>query len=250
MVLAAAGDEGTRTRSNAARCLGVAVSLRYLREVTRSYDQLLSDDPAWPTLRAELTSGTNDIVILPPGADREACLVRLQVTTRSNLGAVAHETGGLLVDGGFVRLFGAGSERLPRALGAWNESLGIEIADALVIGDDAVGGVFAIDGGALGNPGLVHYFSPDSLDWENLDVGHSGWLGWIARGDLAKFYGDLRWPGWQADVAALAGDCVLSAWPPPWTKEGKDPASVSRRAVPAKELFDLMMDLRDQLASR
>jgi hypothetical protein len=50
----------------------------------------------------------------------ERALVGLQVTSQSPLGAIALETGGLLVDHGWIRVLGGGSPRLPRAIHEWN----------------------------------------------------------------------------------------------------------------------------------
>jgi uncharacterized membrane protein len=36
--------------------------------------------------------------IMPPSPQREDVLLKVQVTTRSPLGAVAHDTGGILID--------------------------------------------------------------------------------------------------------------------------------------------------------
>lgn len=68
-----------------------------------------------------------------------------------DVSALAHETGGLLVDHGWLRLFGSGHERLRRALGAWNETLGIPMSDFFLVAGDAVGGAFAMNGTALGS---------------------------------------------------------------------------------------------------
>jgi len=217
--------------------------------MTRPYAELLAKNPAWPSLAVAFRDAANHAQILPPGPDRKACLLRLQVTTRSNLGAVAHETGGVLVDGGWLRLLGCGCPRLPRALGLWNDALGLDPAEALVVADDVIGGTFAINGGGLpGEPGNMNYFAPDALGWEDLGLGHSGWLDWVMTGNLETFYEGTRWPGWQAQVASLPGDQTFHTWPPPWSREGKDPAVVSRRAVPSAEAFSLLREAQRQLA--
>lgn len=81
----------------------------------RSYAELLSDDPAWPEV-VKSAAAPNGVVVLPIASDalRRACLEAIQVSTRSTLGTLAHECGGILVDHGFVRLLGSGCERLPR----------------------------------------------------------------------------------------------------------------------------------------
>jgi hypothetical protein len=217
----------------------------------RGYSELLSEDPAWPELEAA-SRASGRVTILPrdAGAAR-ACLEKLQVTTHSTLGALAHETGGMLVDHGWLRLFGCGHERLRRALGQRNETLGIPLADFLLVADDVVGGAFAINGGALGATlGNIYYFAPVALAWEDMELGHSAFVRWTFDGDLDGFYEGIRWSGWQTDIEQLGGDQALSLYPPPWTKEGKDLAKVSRRAVPAHEVWGLQQDFARQLGPR
>lgn len=208
--------------------------------MARSYAELLSDDPAFPGLASAAAAAPNGVVLLPVVSDeqRRACLEALQMTTRSTLGAIAHETGGVLVDHGFLRMLGSGSQRLPRQLIAWNAELGIALESFIIVADDVVGGVFAIDSGKLGAPGHVHYFAPDTLEWEDTELGHSDWVSWAFEGDLAAFYDSMRWPGWENDIASLGGDQSLSVVPPMWTEGAALPiAKRARRAVPAKEQF-------------
>lgn len=209
----------------------------------RPYAELLSDDPAWPIVAKQAAAAPNGAVVLPFASDeqRRACLEALQVTTRSTLGAVGHETGGILVDHGFVRLLGSGSPRLPRQLCAWNYDLGIALNRFVIVADDVVGGVFAIDGsaGELGDvPGRVHYFAPDSLAWEDTELGYTDFVTWTFEGDLAAFYEGMRWPGWENDLASLPGDQALGVAPPMWTEGDARPlAERDRRPIPAKELW-------------
>ena len=79
----------------------------------RPLEDLISDEPAWPLIESWLAEATNRAVVRPATRDDgEAVLVRLQVTTRSPFGAVALETGGILIDHGWMRLLGSGSPKL------------------------------------------------------------------------------------------------------------------------------------------
>ena len=216
----------------------------------RAYAELLSDDPAYPDLAKAADAAPNRVVRLPTVSDpqRRACLEALQMTTRSTLGALAHETGGVLVDHGFLRMLGSGSPRLSRQLITWNTECSVPLDAFIIVADDAVGGVFAIDTGALGAAGHVHYFAPDTLEWEDTELGHSEWVSWAFEGDLAAFYESMRWPGWEQEVAALGGDQTLGVVPPMWTEGNRLPiAKRSRRAVPAKEQYLLQQQFAKAL---
>jgi hypothetical protein len=206
----------------------------------RTYAELLSGDSAWPKIQAA-ANATERVNLLPANRDAaRACLEDLQVTTRSPLGAIAHETGGVLVDSCWLRLLGSGHPRLTRTLGGWNRTLGIPYTDFLVVADDIVGGVFAINGGALHGPkGNVHYFAPDALDWENTTLGYGDFLNWAFAGDLKLFYKMSRWDGWEEDSKKVTGDRALSLYPPPWSSEGRDISKASRKSVPAMDVYEL-----------
>lgn len=108
-----------------------------------------------------------------------------------------------------------------------------------LVADDALGGFFALDGGALGpGKGQAFYLAPDTCRWEPLKLGYSDLLRWCLQGDVARFYEDARWPGWEREVAALDGARGLSSWPPLWAK-GPANGERSRRPVPLTELWGL-----------
>nr|WP_305069378.1 hypothetical protein [Micromonospora sp. MP36] len=49
------------------------------------------------------------------------------------------------------------------------------------------------------------------------------------------------------EVAGVALDRGISAWPPPWTREGKDLSVVSRKPIPLAELVSVHQDTARQL---
>jgi hypothetical protein len=88
----------------------------------KTFEELLNlQEPGWPIVQGWLREATNPVEVLPSvDANRQSVLVAIQVTTRSPMGAIIYETGGILVDHGWIRLLGSGCERLPRSIADWN----------------------------------------------------------------------------------------------------------------------------------
>lgn len=213
-------------------------------------------DPAWPLLQEWLEDGEGRVEVLPRDpATSEATLLHLQTSTQSVLGALAWETGGLLIDHR-VRVLGGGTASVKASLRTWNGggAEGFAVERGLIrVGFDVFGGVFALNGGALGPAdGIVHYFAPDALAWESLRVGHSAWLHWLMSEEdqVATFYAPFTWPGVEEDLARLAFDDAVAFSPGPWTKEGADLTAVTRTVVPARELVSQLMEASKRLHAR
>lgn len=172
-------------------------------------DELLrTEDPAWPALRQWLADATNPASIwTTPRRQGEAALLALQVSAQSTLGAMALYTAGVSVDGGWMRLLGAGGGPLLDGLVAWNGLDGgpRAMSGGLVVAHDVLGGFFVVNGGAFGGqPGMVFYRAPRT--WVDLGVGYTDFVRWVLGADLDRFYNRLRWPGWREDTRALQPD--------------------------------------------
>ena len=208
-----------------------------MTDPSRPWSELVSqDDDALPILKGWIAQAPFPVTLLaaPEGAGART-LEALQVTTRSPLGAVAFHTGGLLVDGGWLRVLGAGCPALPRALDGWNTvGDGHRLERGLLVADDALGGFF----GWMDATRTIHYRAPDDTGWEDLGVGYGDWLASVLTDRLQGFYASLRWPGWEAEVAALHPEQGLHLFPPLFTR-GPPVAERSRRAVPVEELWAL-----------
>lgn len=213
----------------------------------RTLDQLInSEDPGWTLVEEWIEQAQNQVdVLLASEPSRNAALLATQVTTRSPMGAVIYETGGILIDHGWLRILGSGHPRLNRSLPEWNRQVGNDLESAplpfLLIADDVVGGFYALDGGVLGKAGNVFYYAPDSLEWEDTECGYSQFLQWSLSGDLEQYYLNARWPEWQDEVAQLKGDQGLSIYPF-LCAEGPLTAERSRKAVPILELYGLYVE--------
>jgi hypothetical protein len=189
-------------------------------------------ESAWDEIAQAVGASPYPVKVLPPNPRRAAeCLAAMGITTRSWLGAVIVNSGGLLVDHGWLRVLGSGSGDLPDAMVAADPSGG-----GLIIAVDVLGGQFAWVPGKPGKPPTVHYFGPDELDWQDREQGYGDWLYAMLAGSMTQFYDTLRWPGWEAEVAALSLAQGIHTWPPPSTVEGQDLGAASRRAIPMTEL--------------
>jgi hypothetical protein len=173
----------------------------------RSLDELLErNEPAWPLVQEWLRGATNHVDVLPASDPARAeALVAVQVTTRSPMGAIIYETGGLLIDHGWLRVLGSGHPRLPRSLPGWNKGRTRmdrpDLPAYCLIADDVLGGFFALNAEDLpGEPRHVRYFAPDTLCWEPVCDGYTPFLHWCLAGNLAGYYQDWRWTGWEAEA--------------------------------------------------
>jgi hypothetical protein len=192
-------------------------------------------DPAWPEVQAWIREAKNSVELLPPEVERRNALrEKVGTSPDSLLGAVIHETGGILIDQGWLRILGSGSAKLPRVAHAdrgW-----------ILIADDVVGGFFAL------HPpeGDVKYFPPDTLKWEALEMKYSAWFRWCLSEKLGGFYKKYRAPGWEGRICSLQPDQGFHIWPPPWS-EGPPYYERSWEAVPMNELYHIAFEVRDQI---
>lgn len=221
----------------------------------RPLSALLSPDPAWPALRTALSRSSRVVEILPTSRPRaEAVLLALQVTVRSPLGAIALETGGLVIDR-WLRVLGGGGPRMDGDLARWN---GLGDRPILprqpglrLIGHDAIGGFFALDRGALGDgKGEVFYFAPDSVNWEGIDMSYAEWLDSMTSNAISDFNAENRWTGWEREVAELEPDDGLSITPGLWTSESRPIEKTSRKVVRMEELWAMEQEAARQLEAK
>ncbi len=218
----------------------------------KTLEELINtDDPGWSVIKEWIGQATNAVEVLPCERKKaDEALVNVQLNTRSLMGAIVYETGGILIDNGWIRILGAGNDRMKRSLPDWNKGKTFsefgEIPPYMLIADDVVGGLFAINGGFFGNDnmGKIYYFAPDTLEWESLDISYSQFLMFCFGSDLNRFYSNFRWQSWVEDLKTLEPDYAYIFYPYLWTKEGSDINSVSRSVAPMQEVYDFNMEMR------
>lgn len=194
----------------------------------------LSADPAGLDEFDELlAAATNRIERLPVDEhQRLEAIYSVQQGLDTVVGCIAWRTGGIRVDEGWIQLLGSGHPRLA-GIHKWNGR-----PDALIVGFDVIGGIFAIDYGGLQSQAMGHvcYFAPDKLQWQDLGADYLQVFRWIVAGDIDKFYQGIRWPGWREHMLALEDDQGFLFTPPLW-----EPAPRGRRHQPAR-LGGLLFD--------
>lgn len=226
----------------------------YAQNKMRPVEELVNNTaPAWRYIKQWIDTAKNKVEVLPADESKaKTALFNTQVTSRSTMGAIVYETGGILVDNGWIRILGHGHASLNRSLPDWNKGKSFkefgESSPFLLIADDAVGGMFLVNGGGLGpDAGKVYYLSQDKLEYEPTGLSYSEFILFCFNADLEEFYKGLRWKNWREDVVKLKGDQVFSFYPFLYTKEGVDINKVSRTIVPSEEHYNFTMNARKQL---
>lgn len=196
------------------------------------------EDSGFVLVQEWMQDARNDIEVLPTDKIRaEKALYNTQVTTRSPMGAIIYETGGILVKNGWLRILGSGHSKLDRSLPEWNKGKAFEQfgeqAGFLLIADDILGGFFAINGGALSEEdlGQVFYFAPDTMEWESTEKGYSDFVYWCFHGDLELYYEGFFWEGYESDLQNISGTQAMSFFPFLWTEEADDINQCARKIV-------------------
>ena len=204
------------------------------------------NEPAWPLVQQWIAEAPVSVEVLPvDSAAGDAALYATQVTTRSPMGAIAHNSAGIFIENGWLRVLGAGKHpRFQRSLPEWNEGRSDRF---YLIADDVVGGFFAINGGLLGEDiGKVYFYAPDSLRWQPCGFGYSAFFVWAMSEKLNHFYESVRWDNWVAEVNQLSGDQAINVFPFLWL-EGPPIEDRHRGPVPVTEQWSLQLDLQRQL---
>ncbi|PJJ66733.1 uncharacterized protein DUF2625 [Chryseobacterium geocarposphaerae] len=208
-------------------------------------DLINKNEDAITLIQTWKKSARNKVQILEKDSlkSKEA-LFNIQISTRSPMGAIVFHTGGILINDGWIRIYGSGNNKLDRNLPDWNkgktfENFG-EKPGHLIIADDAIGSFFLLNGGDLGSDlGKVYYFAPDSLETEPLDLTYSDFINFCFNGNVDGFYKDLRWKNWEKDFKDLSTNEAFIFYPYLWTKEGRDIDSVQKSKVSIEEVYKL-----------
>ena len=197
----------------------------------------------WDELREDIEKSGNNIVVYDANKEiAQGTLERLNMTSNSVIGSITYNTSGMVVDN-WVRVIASGNDIDRRNLASWyEENEEIKEKGLLIIADDVIGGIFALNMGSYeGERGDIFYFAPDTLKWENLGIKYAGFFAWLTESNLEEFYSNVRWENWEEDVQAIGFDQALSVYPLIWTNECNIDTA-SKKAVPIKEVMYLYLE--------
>lgn len=189
----------------------------------------------WNAIKESIDGSQKKIRVLPANENAaQAALARYNIPADSVLGSVVTHSGGIIIDDR-LRIYGSG---------------GIGISDrneqyhtgSVIVAEDIYGGFFF-----FGEDGRILYFAPDTLAAEETGCAYSQFLFWAVTGDTDGFYSNFIYDGWKSEAEGLPDDMGISFYPPPWTKEGKDPEQCSRKVIPMKEIIGMELDILAQL---
>ena len=204
-------------------------------------------------LITQIETSKNNIEIIKNDCPDNILLNILQITDRSTLGTIIKFTDGILIKEKFLRLFGGNDSEWTDSIKKWNNIPGQENIDnipsgCLFIGFDVVGGFFAINGGYFGQElGKVYYFAPDTLEWENLNMGYSDFISWCISGNVDKFYESFIWKNSEEIILNTKRGQGISLYPVLWSKEGKEINKTRKKIVPLKELWALNLEMKEKI---
>jgi hypothetical protein len=77
-------------------------------------------------------------------------------------------------------------------------------------------------------------------------VAGSAFVSWALHGELDRFYAGVRWDGWRTLTSQLTAGQGVSAYPFPWSKEGKG-EGVDRRPAPLLEVYGVLLSTVAQI---
>ena len=105
-----------------------------------------------------------------------------------------------------------------------------------VVAHDVFGGLFAITETG------ISYFSPDGLDWEDLEISYDGFIAWISTTNINEFYASFISEDLDTLVNNIKPNQGIHIIPFPWSKE-YDVNTASKRIIPYDELLSFNNDI-------
>lgn len=182
-----------------------------------------------------LNDSANDIDIFASAPQNaEYNLLKYSTDEKNIFGALLSRVGGLCINA-TIRILGSTDNDELRDIYQWNITYGS--SSFIIIGDDIFGGIFAINLRLEGlRKGNICYYAPDTLKWEDLNTSLTGYLNFLKKGNIKKFYENIPW-----DICTnikINFNDVISFYPPQWSKEIKY-TKINHKVIPVDEYYKM-----------
>ena len=125
----------------------------------------------------------------------------------------------------------------------------------VVVATDAWGGFFVISNGDFeGHQAKIWYYSPDCLAWEETEMNYTGFISWVADGDLHKYYTNWMWEGFEEYIegkfkgliGGVKSNQAILVYPFLWSNEC-DINTAKKNTVPFEEIVAVNYDYERRL---
>ena len=129
----------------------------------------------------------------------------------------------------YLRILGTSDSAYESILGFTNLFKEIYNEEKYIIAYDVFGGLFATER-------TIHYFAPDTLEWEDLQINYEKFIEWAVNGKVNEFYESFLWDGFEEIVSKASPDEGVFVYPFFWAKEC-DINTASKKIVPFKDIL-------------
>lgn len=175
----------------------------------------------WDKIKAGFSKSPNEIVITEKSNSTHCNTVLDVVVNNASVIAVNK----------YLRLLCSGDSKYENIL-KFNRNFQSVIGEnKYAVAHDAFGGMFALTKSGM------HYFSPDTLRWENMEIAYEGFIEWISTNDINEFYASFIWDDFDKYVDNIGNESGILMYPFLWAKEC-DINTSSKKVVPFHELLE------------
>lgn len=176
----------------------------------------------WSSVKNEFLNSTNSIEIFEKD----------NVTDKYNtiMEAIVNNTDSIVINK-YLRLLGSGKSLYENIF-----SFNLEVERAFgeknyIVAYDAFGGFFS-------TKGTIHYFAPDTLEWEDLEMNYNEFVKWVLSENLSGFYSSFLWDKSEDMLNNLKLGQGILIYPYLWAKECNINTAV-KKLVPYKEILEI-----------
>ncbi|MCM1534909.1 MAG: DUF2625 domain-containing protein [Clostridium sp.] len=129
----------------------------------------------------------------------------------------------------YLRILGTSDSTYESVFGFTKLFKEIYNEEKYIIAHDVFGGLFATER-------TIHYFAPDSLEWEDLEINYEEFIEWAVKGNINEFYQQFLWNGFDEMISKVSPDEGVFVYPFLWAKEC-DVNTAFKKIVPYRDIL-------------